>query len=884
MNIRTNKAILLLKIIPPKLSRIHRHRDRLSMKEIESSGSQITNVVAPIGYGKTSLMLEWRKEVLGEGGLAFWLSADQADEPMRLVEALTFAAHQICGNNSFDDQFCQSIYQLSNWQEAITLWLAEVAELSIVTILLIDDVNKLPIQTYESVISFLFKYAPANLHIIFSTTPFPIIQTQNRFSSRRVNRISADDLRFRLEESMTILTNSTKSSCTPENAIILHNLTEGWPFGLQLVCSALQRTSNLDGGLLSVATLDIRRYFTTEIINSLGENTLKLLTYLSSFDIVHPDLCFDVLSENDIEKELIILCEDNPFLIQIENSEWLKMHGFAREIIQEYYNKLPIKERQDIALKASLWYSNKELYEEAAQQAFLAGEVSLAFDLIELTSHEMTIQGKSDAVLAWYKRLPKKTFNLHQGFWAPTAWALAMSKDNQKSQPIVKLIISNEKSTVSETFEASLIEATANAYADKLDCIRDKFYYWKNIPNNIDLSLLVILSICKASVQLHQGKQSQARLILPNREDIHGEYDYSPSAFSFVDYKIGLSYIKEGRFSIACQELKQSLNRAESEMGRNNALSCMLAALYAQSCWEENIDDNIPSLLIGRLPILNKYGLPDAIIAAYVTLAQIADEQGYQDQAFNYLDSLDSIGESRSLARLSVIAYSERIKLHIKYHRTKTVQKIFRDLERLIIKTKYLIHPDSLFISWYELYRIKAKANILLSGLSHIEFSDALICAERAIEIAKSLNSGVDEVESHELRAQALVALNDKTSNDAFVEVVSLAQAHGMKRRLSKLRTHNKIELIVPSVNVTPSITKQVSKVEKVRATALLTKKEQEILSLLVKNMTNKEIARVMDISEETVKWHLKNVFGKLNAFNRKHAVAKAKLIGLIDD
>jgi LuxR family transcriptional regulator, maltose regulon positive regulatory protein len=38
-----------------------------------------------------------------------------------------------------------------------------------------------------------------------------------------------------------------------------------------------------------------------------------------------------------------------------------------------------------------------------------------------------------------------------------------------------------------------------------------------------------------------------------------------------------------------------------------------------------------------------------------------------------------------------------------------------------------------------------------------------------------------------------------------------------------------------------------------------------------------------MDVSEETVKWHLKNLFSKVNAFNRKHAVARAKLIGLID-
>jgi LuxR family maltose regulon positive regulatory protein len=65
-------------------------------------------------------------------------------------------------------------------------------------------------------------------------------------------------------------------------------------------------------------------------------------------------------------------------------------------------------------------------------------------------------------------------------------------------------------------------------------------------------------------------------------------------------------------------------------------------------------------------------------------------------------------------------------------------------------------------------------------------------------------------------------------------------------------------------------------------AGGLLTPKEAEILSLLAQGKANKEIARAMDIGEQTVKWHLKNVFFKLNAANRKHAVDRARLLGLL--
>ena len=62
----------------------------------------------------------------------------------------------------------------------------------------------------------------------------------------------------------------------------------------------------------------------------------------------------------------------------------------------------------------------------------------------------------------------------------------------------------------------------------------------------------------------------------------------------------------------------------------------------------------------------------------------------------------------------------------------------------------------------------------------------------------------------------------------------------------------------------------------------MLTPKEAEVLGLLDGGMSNKLIARTMGISDETVKWHLKNLFSKLSAGTRKHAVDRARLLGLL--
>jgi DNA-binding NarL/FixJ family response regulator len=52
-----------------------------------------------------------------------------------------------------------------------------------------------------------------------------------------------------------------------------------------------------------------------------------------------------------------------------------------------------------------------------------------------------------------------------------------------------------------------------------------------------------------------------------------------------------------------------------------------------------------------------------------------------------------------------------------------------------------------------------------------------------------------------------------------------------------------------------------------------LTLREIEVLTMLAEGLGNKEIARQLDISDNTVKFHLSSIFGKLGATNRTEAV-----------
>ena len=61
-----------------------------------------------------------------------------------------------------------------------------------------------------------------------------------------------------------------------------------------------------------------------------------------------------------------------------------------------------------------------------------------------------------------------------------------------------------------------------------------------------------------------------------------------------------------------------------------------------------------------------------------------------------------------------------------------------------------------------------------------------------------------------------------------------------------------------------------------------LTGRELQVLDLLAKGLANKTIAKVLRISDETVKFHLAAIFGKLGAANRTDAVRLAIRRGLV--
>jgi len=875
---------LVLKATPPRVARGLLHRERLSLARLEVGGHQVITALAPTGFGKTSQLAQWRREAVARGSLAFWLTLDARDDPLRLVSGLAHAAQQATGRHGFDAPFMQWLERSTDAVQAMTGWLAEVARLSVEVLLVLDEVDRAPVSTRSQIISYMLGNAPANLRIALGARPAGALIASGELSRTPHTRVLATDLRFRQHETLAVLNAALGPQVDREAALKLHELTEGWPLGVQLALAAMQRSGDLSR-FLSDAAADIRRYFLDTLIAQQPYDASQLLVRLAQFDLIHPDLCVAALGLESVRDDLKRLQEQTPVLMQSEGSEWLRLHPLAREVLNERLQQLPLAERQTLARRASTWLAAHDLPEAAAEQALLAGDHNTAFELAEHSIRRMVMQGRIGAVLEWHDRLPKADLASHPGFWAPIAWALAMSERHAQADALIEAIQQQPNLTDGEQFEADLIRCTAAGFADHCDEIADTLGRWPEPPPQARPDELPVYRCSQGFVALYRGQPDEARLHWNRIATFDRAQSYSPMAYGFADFATGLSYLWEGRCALAEQSLRPALARAEERMDRRNLVACMLAAGLAQARWESGDDDEPAALLTLRLDVLERQGLPDALLAAYLTLARIAEHEGRQDKALSLLEGLRALGVTRNMPRLQVAARCELVRLHAREGRADTARMLSQQMAAMV-ETQRPALPQ-IMGPWLNLHVELARAHAALALQGNSRLPEALQALEAAHSLASSLNLGREAIEARFLRAQALHRCGAPEASALHAEAMSLARAAGLRRMMARHDEHSTSPAPAPLPAPPPGpasvVPEHASLISAMAGSAMLTAKEREVLALLTQNLSNKEIAQAMGIGEQTIKWHVKNLFTKLGGLNRKHAVARARMLGLLE-
>lgn len=883
------ESLLLLKTAPPRPSRGAARRPRLEHRWAEISDRTAILLTAPQGFGKTTLMAQWRRNWLAQGAYVAWATLDEQDEGARLVDLLLFALRAATGRESFAKTAAQIRLQASRELDALTELLAEVAMLATQTVVILDDAHRLPQPTLSGRLAYLINNAPPNLQFVIGSRRPLELQLTDLLAAGRLAAFDERDLRMGLDEVLTVLRARFGARIGLDDAVRLHDLTEGWPLGLQLAASTIEKAVDLHEtiGRLSARRGDLQRFFFESLMSRLTPDEAAFLIRISILDSLTAEACEAVTANPRSASYLMSLVEDSPIMVADEERARMSLHALARDFLLGQFDKLDAQERRACHRRAAAWCESHAQIHEAARHALAAGDEALAVAYISQCLADIAREGRLGEAHEWIRRLSPEAMSKDVRLQLTVTWITAMSDEAASVPALLEPIARHPQFDEECRFEAALILAASAGFRDQPGVIADALREWERpLPSATPLHAVAFAN-SQATLAFHAGDMEKIRQLLGTIVTSTPRTPAMRLPLAFSDLHMGLSYLMEGNPAKAIAVLQPSVESEESEMGRRSAVAGMLAGALAGALIMHDEPEQALATLADRLDVIERGGTSYPIILAYRTLATIALRNGEEARALDILSALHDLGVSRDRPRIVLSSLSEQIRLHALRGRTETAAEL---LERIhALQPVFERREYSTFRSHFNCVLAIATAYVELAR-SHLDEAEAAL-RTAADTVPASMRRGAGMLIIRVLLALVAHERGREGAREMLAEVLDLAQIAGLRRVIEE--AHPRLASLLAAAN--PSALSaggaprdMAPHAGRVREAAqapsgLLTPKEARVLSLLVTGKANKEIARAMDISETTVKWHLRNVFFKLNAATRKHAVDRARLLGLIE-
>lgn len=875
---------LLLKVTPPRVPRHQVPRPRLQIDNAWLRDHPVVVVQAPAGYGKTSLLAQWRREYLAQGRVVAWLSSQAHDDVPRFVQGLALAVRVGAGRPTFGHTLLESV--APGGLESVTVWLADVAQSALDIVLIVDEADRLPEATRDA-LAYLLHNAPTNLRTIVAARADCRFDISDLVSYGIATVIGPAQLVFRLDETIELMGSRFGNNVDRDAAAQLHELAEGWPLGLQLALSVMAASPDPQIEIASMASRNgsLGEPFVNLFLANLASADVEFLTRISILDHVNPELCRSVLGTDDAAERLARLARDTPVFASREASDWLRMHALARHELRRRYALLPPEEQAELHARASRGLAVQGMPEAAAHHAHAAGLRELAYDLAERSLYEsLMARGQQGAVLEWLARMPADEVDRRPRLLLAAAWSLALSERHEEAQRCIDRILAQPAPDAALRCECALIQSGAAVWADDPDRFALWHDPWAQNPPLTDPFLLHVHANRSAFRTLIEGEPAMARL--RQQQAPRGERGAAPGYLArWGEFIVGLTYLWEGQVRLAENLLRPALAHAEGDLGRRHPFTCMLAALLASAVWERNAPAEAAALLANRLDVLERTALPEAAMLGFRTMARIAAAEGAEHQALDLLGALDAVGAARHLPRLRIASLTEQVRLHASRYRAETCRELVARIDALLAEPG--IPSGRLWQRGAMLLRGAAQAGAAIAAQDWRRADEELL---RADTLAQEIKLGRLHIELLGLRAWVLDQCGEK-SLPLLREAADLATTYGLVRvfndahpalgEWAREALHDTPfgSAPAPAASATPAPAVKL----KSTPSMALTPKEREVLELAARNLSNKEIGLAMQVGEETIKWHMKNLFAKLDAGTRKQVVQRARILGLLE-
>lgn len=883
--------LIRTKVAPPIWLGSQIRRDLLLGRLDDALSRRMTLIHAPAGYGKTSLLSQWRRRCEERSILIGWLTLEREEADLqRLARYIILALDDGAGEETSADLPPRT---------ALSAIINRIAREARPVVLIFDDFHRAEGTEVNAFLQSLIRLAPSNCHFVIASRDYPWLGQSVLAAEEQLTEFTSDDLKFNQSEAEALL-DRAQVPALPEDALAgLVARSEGWPIALQLTSLSLKR--GIDHVRLmerfSGSSSDLARYLSEQVLTSLPPETQDLVIATALLDRLTGEAVNALCERADGWLVLDRLEQQGMFLTPAsEARESFRYHQLFAEYLRDRLA------RQDMA-------QFRRLHGRAARHFAANGAISAAIDHALLAQDGALVAAILEEGGGW-RLIP-------QGHLAMVEAALAhLSTGQIEASPRLGLaaiyiqIKHGQLTPARDAYDRLAAEAgSSDAPADlraELRVVGDTLADYENLPVTLDDLLareallralpandhLVLANFTEtlAAKYLEGGWLERA---LEPLLDARGHYQALGSLYSEVFTHFLEARIRhaQGRINDAATIMAGVRSLIEANFGPRCDLAANCAAFEAALFYERNRIDEAQALLDWALPHMEQQSdaWVDVYAAAYLTAARCAASRQGLQEAFAILDRAQGVAAARRFRQLSLLASLCRLELLVATQ--APVADAIACAEALDLDAL----ADAMALESPHYRPVATAAATCRAALSLALGDHDRALADLAVlhRWAARHGAGRALVDTLLLQSQALAAAGrDGEAQGAFDEAVGMSMFQSLVRPFLDWE-----RFVRPALAGTASgggeanryraqFLSMLSRALAAQAQpcddGALNEAEAEILGHLSQGYSNKEIARLIGMSPDTVKYRLKSIFRKIGVDKRRDAVRVAQERGLI--
>ncbi|WP_025414762.1 LuxR C-terminal-related transcriptional regulator [Gemmatirosa kalamazoonensis] len=879
-------------------------RPRLVGRLRHGAAGKLTLVVAPAGFGKTTLLAAWLAESADRAG---WVSLDATENDPALfwayvVRALqqvdpTVGRHALVELQSPRPPAIETI---------LTSLINDVDAVDDDCMLVLDDYHVVDAAPIHAAVAFLLDHLPPRMHVVVASRAEPPLPLARLRARGELTELRAADLRFTPDEVSAYLNEVMALGLTTTDTTTLERRTEGWIAGLKLAALSMQGREDVrafvDG--FSGDHRFVADYLVDEVLSTEPDHVRRFLLGTAILSRLSGPLCDTVTGEHGSQALLESLERRNLFVVALDDRrEWFRYHHLFADVLQTHAMREDPERARASHRRASAWFEHAGASADAVRHAFAAEDWERAARLLETAWPEKDRSYQSAQWLGRVKSLPDAVVRARPVLSMGYAWALLNGGELEAAEPRLRDV---ERWLAATNGAEMIVDDEARFRTLSFELASARVYLVQargDVPGTVEHA--------RRALDLTPSGDAAARAtataLLALAHWAHGDLEATYRTFSDA-----LALMRAAGHALDAIRGTFVLGDVRATQGRLREAAAIYEDGLRQAAHTATAHAETDELHLGLSELHRERGDVEAALGHLRTIAASAEQRAHAGNRQRWCTAMarvrESCGDPSGALALLDEAASHDVRSPIPRVRPIAAMKarVWLSQGRLAEAMEWVaqrgltVRDDLAYAREFEHVTL---ARVLIArhetGADELSAHDAVRLLERLTDAAEAGGRTGSVIETLALQSLAHRALGDvRGALRPLERALALAEPAGYLRvfvdegrRMRDLLRHaaargigdgEYTRRLLAAFDAPAPSEAAPAPIADVGPGQALTTRELEVLRLIAAGLRNQEIANQLSISQATVKRHVANAYAKLGVGHRTEALARAKELRLL--